>query len=94
MWNTFEPTLQKRLSDLDESATTAERVHAGLLELLPSGSGSIEAVAQRLGTSTRTLQRRLSQEHKNFQTVLNDTREKLARHYLKSSDMTGSARCR
>lgn len=90
MWKTFEPHLQKRLSELDESATTADRVHAALLELLPSGLGSIEAVAQRLGTSTRTLQRRLTQERKNFQAVLNETRENLARHYLKTSDMTGA----
>ena len=90
MWKTFEPHLQKRLSELDESATTIDRVHAVLLELLPSGSASIEAVSKRLGTSTRTLQRRLSQEHKSFQAVLNKTREDLARHYLKSSELTGA----
>jgi AraC-like DNA-binding protein len=90
MWKTFKPHLQKRLSELDESAMTVDRVHAVLLELLPSGSASIEAVSQRLGTSTRTLQRRLSQEQKSFQAVLNQTREELARHYLKTSDMTGA----
>jgi AraC-like DNA-binding protein len=90
MWRTFEPHLQKRLSELDESATTADRVHAVLLEFLPSGSASIEAVAQRIGTSTRTLQRRLSQEQKSFQAVLNETRENLARHYLKTSELTGA----
>jgi AraC-like DNA-binding protein len=90
MWKSFEPHLQKRLSELDESATTTERVRAVLLELLPSGSASIDAVSRRLGTSTRTLQRHLSQEQKSFQAVLNGTREDLARHYLKSSDMTGA----
>ena len=49
-----------------------------------------EGSFQRLGTSTRTLQRRLNQEKKSFQGVLNETREDLARHYLKSSDMTGA----
>jgi AraC-like DNA-binding protein len=90
MWKSFEPHLRKKLSELDESATTTDRVRAALLELLPSGSASMEAVSQRLGTSTRTLQRRLSQESKSFQTVLNKTREDLARHYLKASDMTGA----
>ncbi|MEM9654001.1 MAG: helix-turn-helix domain-containing protein, partial [Actinomycetota bacterium] len=32
--------------------------------------------------STRTLQRRLSEEGTSFQSVLNATRESLARHYL------------
>ena len=65
-------------------------MHAALLELLPSGSASIEAVSKRLGTSTRTLQRRLSREQSNFQAVLNKTREDLARYYLKTSDMSGA----
>ncbi len=90
MWKTFEPTLRERLSELDESATTADRVRAALLELLPAGNSSVEAVSQRLGTSKRTLQRKLSQETQSFQEVLNDTREDLARHYLKNTRLTGA----
>jgi AraC-like DNA-binding protein len=90
MWHFFEPGLKKRLSELDEMATIADRVHAALLELLPAGSASVDAVSKKLGTSTRTLQRRLGQERMSFQTVLNKTREELAKHYLKTSDMTGA----
>jgi AraC-like DNA-binding protein len=90
MWKSFEPHLRQRLFNLDGSATTAERVHAVLLELLPGGAASIDAVAQRLGTSSRTLQRRLNQESVSFQVVLSQTREDLAKHYLKTSDMTGA----
>jgi AraC-like DNA-binding protein len=90
MWEYFEPGLNKRLAELDQAATASDRVHAALLELLPSGSASMESVCKRLGTSSRTLQRRLRQEGKSFQTVLNTTREKLANHYLRSSRMTGA----
>jgi AraC-like DNA-binding protein len=90
MWKTFEPELRRRLSDLDESATIYDRVRAALLELLPSGTSSMETVARRLGISVRTMQRRLSQEHSTYQSVLNGTREELARHYLKTSDMSGA----
>lgn len=90
VWKSFEPHLRKRLSALDESATTADRVRAVLLELLPGGSASIDVVAQRLGTSSRTLQRRLGRESTSFQAVLAGTREELARHYLKTSDLTGA----
>jgi AraC-like DNA-binding protein len=90
MWEFFEPDLQKRLSELDESASTADRVRAALLELLPSGEASMESVSRKLGTSSRTLQRRLKQEGRSFQALLNETREDLARHYLKTSKLSGA----
>lgn len=89
MWRFFEPELQKRLSELDNDATMSERVRAALLELLPSGSTSIDCVAKKLGMSTRTLQRRLKEESDNFQSVLNGTRRKLALHYLKNQALSG-----
>ena len=42
----------------------------------------MDCVAGRLGTSKRTLQRRLRSEQTTFQTVLGNTRAALARHYL------------
>ncbi len=64
-------------------------MHAVLLELLPSGEATIEAVAGRLALSKRTLQRRLTDERESFRTVLNRTREGLARHYLAKTDISG-----
>ncbi len=90
MWQFFEPELRKRLSELDGSATMIERVRAALLELLPSGSASIDSVATKLGVSTRTLQRRLKEDGGNFQIVLNETREKLALNYLKNPALSGA----
>ena len=66
MWKTFEPTLRERLSEVDESATTVDRVRAALLELLPVGNPSVEAVSDKLGTSKRTLQRWLNQENQKL----------------------------
>lgn len=90
IWQTFEPELRKRLAELDESATTADRVRAALLELLPAGQASMEAVSSKLATSKRTLQRRLRQEETTFQQVLSLTREALARHYLGTTSMSGA----
>lgn len=89
MWQFFEPDLQRRLFELNENATLADRVRAALLEQLPSGIASIGNVAKRLHVSTRTLQRKLKLEGLSFQTLLNQTREDLARHYLKNSQLTG-----
>jgi AraC-like DNA-binding protein len=50
----------------------------------------MEAVSKKLATSSRTLQRRLSAEGETFQTILNRTREALARHYLQRPELTAA----
>ena len=88
MWEFFEPELSRRLSELEAGTTVASRVRAVLLELLPAGDGSIEAVAHDLTMSARTLQRRLRAESTTFQSILDSTRESLARHYLAESELS------
>jgi AraC-like DNA-binding protein len=90
MWNFFEPELRRRLSDIEKEEGFVVRVRSSLLELLPSGQCSMDAVAKKLAVSKRTLQRRLSEESTTFQVELNKTREKLARHYLSKSDLSGA----
>ncbi|PZQ22460.1 MAG: AraC family transcriptional regulator [Sphingopyxis macrogoltabida] len=85
LWAAFEPDLRQRLADLDVLVTTAKRVHAALLEGLPSGLITVEAIATKLGLSKRTLQRRIEAEGTNFQDILKGTREALARHYLQKT---------
>lgn len=87
MWEYFEPELRRRLSELDIDDTYAARVRSALIELLPAGEGSIDDVSSKLGCSKRTLQRKLKEEDTTFQKQLNHTRELLARHYLKNSNM-------
>lgn len=88
MWEFFEAKLNQKLSDLDSSATTSDRVRAVLLEALPSGQSSIEDVAEKLAMSKRTLQRKLSTEKESFQSILQTVREELADHYLEKSEMS------
>lgn len=90
MWKFFEPELRRRLSEIERTGTVAERVHGALLELLPGGRASVDAVGHELGTTARTLQRKLQEEGRHFQSILNETREHLARHYLKTSTISGA----
>ncbi len=90
MWSFFEPQLQRRLSQLDADATPSDRVRGVLLEILPTGRCSIEAVAQRLAMSPRSLQRHLSRDGQTFQKILSATRRDLASHYLKRSSFSGA----
>ncbi len=51
--------------------------------LLPSGQPKIDAVAQELGMSSRTLTRRLAQDGLAYKGLLDELRRKLALQYLK-----------
>jgi AraC-like DNA-binding protein len=90
MWAVFEPELRRRLAELVENAAMAERVEVVLVRLLPSGRSTLGEVARELGMSPRSLQRRLGQERVRYQDILERSRERLARHYLKSSAMSGA----
>ena len=70
------------------SFTLKRDITSKLIELLPSAENSIEQVVLKLGYSKRTLQRKLKEENTTFQQQLNHTRELLAKHYLKNSDLT------
>lgn len=87
MWSYFKPELSKRLSEIDIDDSISARVRSVLAELLPGGSFSIDDVAEKLGITKRTLQRKLSQEGTTFQKQLNNTREVMALHYVKNTDM-------
>lgn len=88
MWDFFESKLNQKLADMDARASTTERVRAVLVEALPSGETNIEAVADRLAMSKRTLQRKLTAEAENFQHILTSMRTELADHYLKQSALS------
>jgi len=88
IWQVFEPDLRRRLAELDETASTSERVRALLLESLPSGQASMDSIAGRMAMSKRTLQRRLGEDGVTFQSLVNQTREALARHYLSRTTLS------
>ncbi|MEM1127565.1 MAG: AraC family transcriptional regulator ligand-binding domain-containing protein [Bacteroidota bacterium] len=90
MWAFFEPVLTRRLAEIKHEASIAERVYAALFELLPSGQSSVQTVSATLGLSVRSLQRYLRREDTSFQRVLGEARERLARHYLQHSALTGA----
>lgn len=87
MWDYFQPELTKRLVDLDTNESVSAGVRSALTELLPGGHFSVDDVAEMLGTSKRTLQRKLTKENTTFQKQLNNTRELLAIHYIKHTSM-------
>lgn len=88
MWDFFEPELKRRIYEMESDDTFAAKVRSALTELLPGGSGTVNDVAEKLGISKRTLQRRLTEENTSFQKELSEVREMLAKHYIKNTDMS------
>lgn len=88
LWGYFEPELSRRLVDLEVDDSMSARVRSALTELLPGGMSFVDDVAEKLGLSKRTLQRKLAEENTSFQKQLNNTREILAIHYINNTDMS------
>jgi AraC-like DNA-binding protein len=88
LWQMFEPRLRRDLNALGARQACADRVRAALIEMLPAGHATADAVGSHLGLSTRSLHRRLSTEGTSFQTILNATRTELSLHYLRREDVS------
>ena len=62
-------------------------VEGVVAQLLPHAKANISNVAKQLAMSTRTLSRKLREEGVTFTTILDETREALAKSYLAERDL-------
>jgi AraC-like DNA-binding protein len=77
--------LEAELQEKNAGANVGEQVKYTLKRSLAGKRPTLPHVAQELGMSARTLQRRLTDADMTFQRVVEDTRRELAHHYLKQS---------
>ncbi len=64
------------------SASMRSKIEKVLPELLPHGKAGVAEVARRLGTSSRTLSRKLQEEETGLAEIRDELRAVLARRYL------------
>jgi AraC-like DNA-binding protein len=76
------PQLESELSQQLAQKSLSEQVKGIVKKLLAGERPTLGDVARELRLSTRTLQRRLTAEHANFQQLMEDARRELAQHYL------------
>jgi AraC-like DNA-binding protein len=76
------PQLEAELSEQLKQKTFTEQAKAILKQLLAGQRPGIQDLARELHLSTRTLQRRLTEQGITFQRLLDEARRELARHYL------------
>lgn len=77
--------LETELRERKAGADVGAQVKHTLKRSLAGRRPTLQEVAQALGTSARTLQRRLTDTGITFQQLVEDTRRELAHHYLKHS---------
>lgn len=81
----IERELSRELSVLDERASYLSRVRR---QLRPHDIPSLEALAERLDTSTRTLKRRLAAHGTSYRQLVEELRRERATALLRNSDKT------
>ena len=71
-------------------APTSARARAELIATMNGGDVSMDAVAKRIGTSGRSLHRKLAEEGTRFADLLDDVRQEFAKRYLARGTVTAS----
>jgi len=79
-----DQTVIDYLARCDSSSITMQ-VRSRIIEMLPDGRPSQEAIAESLHLSLRSLQRKLRSENTSYTTLLNDTQQQLAVQYIRES---------
>jgi AraC-like DNA-binding protein len=64
------------------------KARSALADVIRSGSPDLAAMAKRLGTSSRSLQRRLAEEGTRFEDMLDEMRRELALRYLSEPEIS------
>jgi AraC-like DNA-binding protein len=84
---TIAPQLEADLAQQFTEKTFGEQAKGILKQLLAGQCPGVQDLARELHVSTRTLQRRLTDQGVSFQRLLGEARRELARHYLLHSSM-------
>jgi AraC-like DNA-binding protein len=84
---TVAPQLEAELKQQLAEKNLREQVKGTLKQLLAGQRPGIHHVARELRLSTRTLQRRLTEDGATFQQLMEEARRELARYYLLHSSL-------
>lgn len=83
----LEQTAERCLAQMGRSEMT-QRIRQLIVQALPQGEPTRDGIAEGLGISSRTLQRRLQDEGQSFHQLLEDVRVNLAERYLSRPDIS------
>jgi AraC-like DNA-binding protein len=78
---------EELLAKTASRGAVSHRVRQMLQEAMQDGDPGLEAVARRMGISSRTLQRKLKEEDTSHQDLLDEMRRDLSKRYLREPGM-------
>jgi len=79
----LEPQLVAALAAVDAQQSISDQVKSVIKRLLASGRPELADVARELGMSERTLQRRITEQGRNYRQLLAEARQELVRKLLR-----------
>lgn len=86
----FDEECRKLVSEHASGASIVDQLRKSLICAMDGGDTSIEAMAKQLGQSSRSLQRRLTEEGTRYNDVLTGVREEFAKRYLVRGSVSAS----
>jgi AraC-like DNA-binding protein len=86
----FEQECKQIVAAVGASERIVDLLRKQLITVMDGGDSSIESVAKRLGTSSRSLQRKLADEGTRYNDVLADVRAEFAKRYLARGTVSAS----
>jgi AraC-like DNA-binding protein len=84
---TLEAHALSQLASLDTDSDLTSKVRHSIQQQLMHGITRQDMVAEDLGMTSRTLQRKLGQEGVSYQKLLDEVRQKMAEDYLRNSEL-------
>lgn len=87
MWEYLEPEMKRRLQEERTEESFLGTLQDTLLSAIPSGRFNVEDVAQTLGLSARTLQRKLKQEDTSYRAEVHRIQKSLTLGYFQYTDL-------
>jgi AraC-like DNA-binding protein len=86
----FDEECKRLVEKLGASTSLTTQVRKLLIAAMDGGDTSIETIAKRLGVSSRSLQRKLSDEDTKYADLLDEVRQELAKRYLARGTISAS----
>jgi AraC-like DNA-binding protein len=86
-WKSWRPPVGNFWDPPSHKRDLVREVRRSIIERLPTGSVGIDVIAEQLGMSSKTLERRLAQQGNSYSALLDRTRFNAVTHYLQDTNM-------
>lgn len=87
IFSSLQDTANNRLAEISGQSPVAAQVKSALRGLMKEGIPRKDSLAETIGMTSRTMQRRLKEEGCSYQEILNELRHELAIDLLENTDL-------